>query len=229
MRERDYGPPMLFAERRQTSPRSLPNRRSYEVMEYLSVAARAPMVFPGEDGQYPSPMDDAHFVMACVDAADAALRLAIDTAADGTRWSKRFYKAYTTDTGPAAVVVFGLGLAAIELRFESSGAGRDRQLRARNALTATFGPDPDTDRLIDDMVAQIDPETAEGLMDARIDLARATAGVVLGADAAAMPGFAAWYDGDEVEEYAAGMSWQICFNHATTAWLLATDPERLQG
>jgi hypothetical protein len=63
---------MLFEERRLSSPRSLANRRSYAVLEYLSVAAQAPIMSPDDEDRYPPPADDAQAAMICADAAETA-------------------------------------------------------------------------------------------------------------------------------------------------------------
>lgn len=174
------------------------------------------------------PHNEAEAAMACVDAADTAIRWVVQTAADdGRRWTRRFYKGYTTDTGPSAVVLMGLGRAAIDARMRTGQPEQGRQLDARRVLTATFGRDAESDRFLDELSEQINPETAEGLMEARVDLALAVIRSVMGADAASMPRFAALSGDDDFAQYSAGLAWQICFNHATTAWLYATDPDRV--
>lgn len=222
----------MFDQLRLTSPWNLANRRSYEVLEYLAVAARAPIVIPDDDGTY-WPRNDAETAMVCVQVADIALGLAVETAADGgRRWTRRFYKAFNTDNGPAAVLAMAHGLAAISMRMSPAGPSHERQREARRVLTAAFGPTADDDRFLTELVAQIDPETGDGLMPARVELAFTATTWVLGADAATMPGFAKWYNTaglSGVDEFVSGMAWQICFDHITTEWLRATDPERLSG
>jgi hypothetical protein len=220
----------VFDQLRLTSPLKLANRRSYEVLDYLAVAAGAPIVIPGDDGIY-RPRNDAETAMVCAQVADIALGLAVETAAEGSRrWTRRFYKACNTDNGPAAVLAMAHGLAAISMRMSPAGPSHERQREARRVLTSAFGPTADDDRFLTELVAQIDPEGGDGLMPTRVELAFNVTTWVLGADAASMPGFAKWNDTDGlpgVDEFVSGMAWQICFNHITTEWLRATDPERV--
>ena len=111
------------------------------------------------------------------------------------------------------------------------GDHTQRQHEARRVLEDVFGPNPASEQILEELVAQIDPDTAEGLMPARVDLAFAVVQSVVGDEAAAMPGFATWCQDSRlpgVDDFMSGMAWQICFNHATTEWLQATDPDRLR-
>lgn len=50
---------------------------------------------------------------------------------------------------------------------------------------------------------------------------------ILGEGAADLPGFKAAYADDPRDNYLAGLSWQICFNHALPPFLALTDPQGL--
>ena len=207
------------------------NNRSYAVLGYLSTTAGAPITLPGESGAY-RPRDDGELAMACAHAAETALGLAVDTAADShKRELRRFYKALHPENGSAAVVIMAHGLAAIGARMAGAGGplDPDRQEDARRVLTDAFTWNAEAEAVIAELASGVDPETAEGLLEATVQVAAESIGAVVGAaQAATMPGLVRFYDSDFTVSYVSQMAWQIWANHASTAWYQATDPIGLQ-
>jgi hypothetical protein len=208
----------------------LDNRRAYRVLEHLAALEGLPMMVPDDEGRYGA-CDDRERTMACVHAAHYALGLAVDLAVKASRRGLRaFYRAYTVQSAPPAVLLMAHGLAATSARMVDP-AGVEAQQSARELLKRAFWWDAEPETFVTSLAEQVDPETPDGLLPARVMIAATAIDVVGGTGCAArMPEIASYFDDDglSMAGYSSGLAWQSWSKQAVTGWYQASDPDRLR-
>lgn len=212
------------------------DRVSFAGLELLGEIIGTGPVLIGED-PIPGDFSDAQRAMALAEGADQALALIVETAGSpgGSRGkARRIWRAMTPDTAAASMVFTAHGLAAITARMAGAPGHHlsvAAQNRARELLRSHLPWDERDEQEVSRIVDAIDPDTAEGLEQARLGVAFGACVRVTGeADARALPGFSPWF-GDHADppaQYATGLAWGICWNHSLARWLTLTDPEGLR-
>ena len=215
------------------SPRALRNRRGYKVLKRLAERVGTDvLMLVGDEGWSPgSQPTEVMRAQGVAEAGQLVLGLAIEAAGGtpdgGDRPAKRVWKAMTPDSGADASIFIAHGLAAILGRLASTPGhhlSAERQAEARALMREFYPLAAEDEHAIMDYAQAVQPVEAR-YHEALWRLAFRAISILVGEEKATqLPGFA---EGDFTDEYAASITWQICWNHALPAYLAVTDPEGL--
>jgi len=210
--------------------RSLREKREWAVLKHLGKLSGAGTLGALTYQRLPEGLSDAQRATAIAEAGENALMLVIESAGDfgGRDVTTSMWKSVTAETGARSAVLVAHGLAASTAKLASHPGhhlNADRHLEARELLSATF-PWPDDDENVIGRVLEEMGTAGSDIETARLTLAVGALSLILGFDAVpALPALAPYFANDATEEYAAGLHWQICWNHAQPPYLRVVDPD----